>query len=49
MTHELYIRRMMSLSTASKRAKNPEWKKLWKDMMKQLIENNRAEFEEELN
>ena len=49
MTHELYIRRIMSLSAAAKRAKNPEWKKLWIDMMNQLIDNNRAEFEEKLN
>jgi hypothetical protein len=40
---------MMSLSKAEKRAKSPEWKTLWKNMMNQLIEKHRAEFEEKLN
>ena len=31
-------RRIKNLERAERRAKNPEWKKLWRDIINQLIE-----------
>ena len=46
MNHALYVRRIIALDNARKRAKNPEWKKLWHDIQKKLIRENRDTYME---
>ena len=45
LTNAIFMKRAKNLKNAAVRAKDPEWKTLWANKLKELIRNERARNE----